>query len=208
MDENKMDIPRLPNLIGIGGGIGSGKSVVCKILRAMGYEVYDCDVRAKQLMEKSDRILNAIKNSVCPAAINTLPCGCQTINRKILADAVFTDKNKLSALNAIVHTEVRRDIFNWYSAHFNASPIFIESAIITDSHLDQMVETIWEVTAPENLRIQRVISRDGHDINHILARMQSQQKGLSRAKAPIKKINNDGITPLLPQILNLLTKKS
>jgi len=198
----------MPGLIAIGGGIGSGKSVICRILRVLGYKIYDCDNHAKAIMDSSPEIISAIETDICPAAVATDATGRKIINRTALANAVFSNSSKLNALNALVHSAVRRDLTIWYTNAIQSQarvPLFVESAIIIESGLDKMASEIWEVTAPEDVRISRIITRDRLTVPQIRARIQSQQKDLQTAQMPVRTILNDGTTPLLPQIHALLT---
>lgn len=207
MDESHSRHLRLPGLIAIGGGIGAGKSVVCRILRAMGYEVYDCDSRARILMNGNERILAEIEKDICPSAITVDNDGSKSICRPVLAEAVFADRNLLEALNRLVHGEVRDDIRRWYSAFINAGvkmPLFVESAIVVESGIDFMVEAIWEVVAPESVRIARVGRRDGLDEARIRARIEAQKKNMATAHCPVATIENDEVSAVMPRLLHLL----
>lgn len=184
--------------IAITGGIGAGKSVVQSILKALGHEVYDCDLRAKMLMDSDIRILNAIGERVCPEAVTG-----DSLDRKKLAERVFNDKVALAVLNEIVHKEVVRDFREWSATRV---PAFVETAILCTSGLDREVDEIWEVTAPEAVRVERVKKRNpGLTESQILSRIEAQrdeQEVLSGV--PTKKIPNDGLTPILPRIEELL----
>lgn len=185
--------------IAITGGIGAGKSVVQSILKALGHEVYDCDLRAKMLMDSDIRILNAIGERVCPEAVIG-----SSLDRKTLAERVFNDKGALAVLNEIVHKEVVRDFREWSATRV---PAFVETAILCTSGLDREVDEIWEVTAPEAVRVERVKKRNPElTESQILSRIEAQrgeQEVLSGV--PTKKISNDGLTPILPRIEELLT---
>lgn len=202
---------RIPGLVAVGGGIGSGKSVVCRILRILGHEVYDCDSRAREIMDCNNDIIDAIKLNVCPEAIVEVEPQKRKINRRILADAVFSDQRKLRMLNSIVHSAVISDTYCW-SAEMkrrNArKPIFVESAIIVESGLDNIVTEIWEVESPESVRYERINRRDRLDGAQIQQRIEAQRNNLSAANAPIRKIVNDNTTALLPQIFTLLSHNS
>ena len=120
---------------------------------------------------------------------------------------VFADRNLLEALNRLVHGEVRDDIRRWYSAFINAGvkrPLFVESAIVVESGIDFMVDAIWEVVAPEKVRIARVGRRDGLDEARIRARIEAQKKNMATAHCPVATIENDGVSAVMPQVLHLL----
>lgn len=184
-------------LIAITGGIGSGKSVVCRMLRCMGYDVYDCDSEAKRLMDASDSMKAAIARDICDEVITD-----GKIDRKRLSEIVFSDKIMLDRLNAIVHSEVRSDVLKWSAGRTIA---FVETAILYQSGLDRLVHEVWDVTAPNDLRVQRVMQRNGMSAIEVQNRINSQDCFVPDTKHNcVKRIENDGVTPLLPRILECL----
>lgn len=192
----------MPRLIAIGGGIGSGKSLVSRILVAMGYQVYDCDSRAKTLMDSSEDIKRHIAEDILSQAVTS----DGTIDRAMLASEVFADKRKLDALNSIVHGAVKRDIKDWAES-LNVPFCWIESAIVYESGIDRMVDEVWMVDAPEELRINRVMSRSSMSREMVKARIEAQAWPEDRIPHSVTRILiNDGVVPLLPQILGLLAK--
>lgn len=187
-------------IVAVAGGIGVGKSVVCRILRAMGYEVYDCDSRAKAIMDSDAGIKAAIAMRVTPAAIDAQG----NLDRIALADVVFSDKERLSALNSIVHAAVRDDLRRWVAA-VPADVVFVETAILYQSGLDRMVDEVWEVTAPQDVRIGRVCRRSNLTPAQVKARIASQRvQGHTPHKNTVN-IVNDGRKSLLQQIAHLLS---
>lgn len=185
-------------LIAITGGIGAGKSVVSEILRAMGYEVYDCDSQAKKIMDESLSIKQAIAEEICRDAITA----GWDIDRKRLAEAVFADADKLDRLNALVHEAVRNDIRQWSSGRALA---FVETAILYQSGLDAMADAVWEVDAPVGLRIDRVMERSGLSRRQVESRINAQSGFVAgRCHPHVVRITNDGCSPLLPRIEILL----
>lgn len=186
-------------LIAVTGGIGSGKSVVCRMLSAMGYEVYDCDSRAKSIMDGSKRIKRVISEEICEEALVD-----GEIDRKRLADAVFADEKLLEKLNAAVHYAVREDIAEWSKDRHTA---FVETAILYQSGLDSMVSQVWNVTAPEPVRIERVMARNGFDRESVRQRILVQDGFVpDRIHPEVHEIVNDGLSPLLPRIEELLSR--
>lgn len=189
-------------LTGITGGIGSGKSIVSKILTELGYQVYDCDSRAKTLMDSSDAIKNAIRTKIAAECVDSDNC----IDRKKLSSIVFSDISKLDILNSIVHKAIREDVTTW-AATLNNRKGWIESAILYESKLDKMVDDVWEVMAPEDLRIKRVMKRNNVSAEEVKKRIESQQRSSLYTKHPNTKIVvNDDVQPLLMQILRLVTE--
>lgn len=189
------------SLIAVTGGIGSGKSIVCRILMALGYPVYDCDSRAKTLMDSSWEIKRQISENICQEAIS--PSG--EIDRRRLAQEVFADRQLLKQLNTIVHAEVRRDIDQWFR-HSESAICFVETAILRESRLDKMVSETWEVVAPSEVRIRRVMHRSSLTAEEVKSRISVQQPFRPEPGSAIRMqtIVNDGQTPILPRVLNLL----
>lgn len=171
---------------GITGGIGSGKSYVCKLLAQRGIEVYDCDAAAKRLIRTSPRLRQQLK-----ALIGSLDKAA--ISRFLLA----SEENK-QAVNAIVHPAVFQDFEE-------SGMMWMESAILFESGADKLVDRVVVVTAPEEVRIQRVMQRDGITREKALqwiARQWPQEQVKARADF---EIINDGQADLNSQIERLLT---
>lgn len=200
-------------LIGITGGIGSGKSTIAKQLRQMGYEVYDTDSQAKRLIVEDAHIREQITELFGPEAYQD-----GIYQTAFIAQQVFADKTLLARLNAIVHPAVRHDIlkkFRSTSELLNSSSaasepselFFIECAILYTAHLDELCDKVVVVTAPEEVRLARTIARDHSDIDKVRARMRAQNVEEDIRRAAII-INNDGNTPipiLCEEILKELT---
>lgn len=186
-------------LIAITGGIGSGKSVISDILRAMGHKVYDCDTRAKALMDTDESIKDDLIDLISIDAVRS----DRTIDRKLLSEIVFNDPDALSRLNSIVHKAVRADLRRWRDTSSDKT-VWVETAILYASRLDREVDEVWEVTAPTELRVQRVMKRNSMSREQVLARISSQSTTAAQLHPLTKTIVNDGVEPVLPQILSLL----
>ncbi len=191
----------MKSLIAIAGGIGCGKSVVSRMLTAMGHKVYDSDSRAKRLMDDSDEIKKAIASGICREAITP----DNQIDRRRLASVVFSDKKKLDLLNSIVHSAVRNDILKWQKEN-PREKLWVESAIIYESGISEMVDEVWDVTAPEDVRIRRVVKRNGLSPEEVKQRIEAQAITVTNPHRRVFTLLNDGTQPLLPQVLNLLRK--
>lgn len=185
-------------IIGITGGIGSGKSTIARELAKRGYMVYDCDQEAKRIIAENADVQQEIIDLLGEEAFVG-----GTYNTAYVAKRVFEDSHLLAALNAIVHPAVGLDIMK-------RKPDFVESAILCESGLDILCDRIIVIDAPEEIRIARTIARDYHgdaspaNINKVRARIKAQ-------KIPTGDlvINNNGktsITDLADQILNWLKK--
>lgn len=189
-----------PTVIAIEGGIGCGKSTVCAIVAAMGYPVYDCDTQAKVLMDRDESISQAIAEKIGRQCVNH----DGSINRPALSDTVFSSPDKLETLNAIVHGAVRTHLASWIGSSHD-KVIFVETAILYQSGLDRMVDEVWHVDAPAKVRLQRVMKRNGLTARQVKARMDAQDAYRpERIHPAVHTIVNDGLTPVLPRVEQLL----
>lgn len=180
--------------IALTGGIGSGKSVVSKIIAALGYKVYDCDSRAKILMDCNDDIKNKISALISHDVITPE----NQINRPLLANIVFNNPQLLKTLNNIVHTEVINDFIKWRSS-LSHNICWVETAILYESNLHQVVNYAWNIISPIDIRIKRVMQRNNMSEEDVISRINSQ-KMTNLDLIPTINIVNDDITPILPQI--------
>ena len=185
--------------IGITGGIGSGKSVISRILKSMGYPVYDSDSWAKHLMNNHPNIRQALINKF---GIETYtPEG---LNRTYLAQQIFNDKANLAFVNSIVHPTVCNHFMQW-AENQHTEFVFIESAILFSSGLDTILDKVIYVNAPQELRIQRAILRDNASAETITARINNQSHDNEYAHTHSDFIiNNDNQTLIIPQLLYTL----
>ncbi|MCD8388281.1 MAG: dephospho-CoA kinase [Bacteroidales bacterium] len=183
------------NLIAITGGIGAGKSVVSQVLRAMGYPVYDCDTHAKRIMDNSAELKNQISREISTEAIRA----DGSIDRPRLSAIVFGDAEKLATLNAIVHGAVKRDLMEWAKAQKGRA--FVETAILKESGLDKVVDDVWVVDSPRDVRVARVMLRSGLTREQVEKRMASQSASWPSDASVIL---NDDSHSLLLQIDALL----
>ena len=193
-------------IIGLTGGIGSGKSTIAKQLRQMGYAVYDTDSEAKRLIVEDKNVRKQMIQLF----------GSEVYKNEIyqtawVAQQVFADKSLLAKLNAIVHPAVKQDILRWEATVATATPVrllFVECAILYQAGFNTLCDKVVAVTAPEEVRINRVIARDQSDINRVRARMRAQNAERDVQRADIV-INNDGVTSiptLCEDIVRLLSK--
>lgn len=183
--------------VAIAGGIGSGKSVVSQLLRVMGYPVYDCDSRAKVLMDTDAVLKNRLMETFGSAAVVD-----GIINRPYIAEVVFKETRMLNLLNSIVHPAVVADFEQW-AARQASDLVFVETAILQESGLDAVVDVVWEVTADEQCRIRRVMARNGLSEQVVRSRMASQ-RGIKELALPIERIDNNGQQSVLAQVSKLV----
>lgn len=190
-------------LIAITGGIGSGKSVVARLVQVMGHEVYDCDSRAKALMTENEEVRHLLIEAFDKETYHN----DGTLNRQHLSEVAFGDDKALARLNGIVHPATARDMQQWAQrqADNGARVAFVETALLRTAGLDRLVDEVWHVTAPASVRIPRVMARSGLTEQQVRERIaaQSVEDALATGEHPII---NDDVTAVLPQVLNLLSK--
>ena len=156
-------------LIGITGGIGAGKSTVSRILKELGYPVYDADTAAKHLLQTDPGIISDVKKIFGESAYkNGEP------DRKYIASVVYNDKEKLSALNNIIHPAVAGHFEKWLNDHTNSNILFKEAAILFESGSAKDMDLVIAVDAAPELRIKRIMDRDGRSESEIRKIMDSQ----------------------------------
>lgn len=189
-----------PFQIGITGGIGSGKSLVCRIFAQLGVPVYDADSHAKKLMTTDGILISGIKKEFGDLAYH--PDGA--LNRKYLADHVFNNEKKLALLNNLVHPRVGADYEKWVQQHSTYRYVIKEAALLFEAGTAKALDRIIVVYAPESLRIKRVLSRDAHrtveQIREIVGKQMPDDEKLKRADHIIV---NDETQLIIPQVLKL-----
>ena len=211
-------------IIGLTGGIGSGKSTIAQQLRAMGYVVYDTDSEAKRLIVEEPMVRQQIQQLFGKEVYTD-----GVYQTALVAQRVFADRSLLAQLNAIVHPAVKADILHWAQTYIcpkDANPreatqpansaytspkattlYFVDCAILYQAGFDTLCDKVVAVTAPEDVRIARVIARDHSTIDNVRARMRAQEADKDLLRADIV-VNNDAQTPistLCEQIIRQLT---
>ncbi len=157
-------------IVGLTGGIGSGKTTVAKIFKDFGVPVYNSDKEAKRLMKSSKKIRKAVRELLGDDAYTG-----KTLNREFIANRVFQDKSLLHKLNVIVHPAVREDFTSWAKKQGSAY-VIQETAIIFENSMQSFYDRIILVTAPEEIRLQRILARDDGSKSKVLDRMRNQRK--------------------------------
>jgi dephospho-CoA kinase len=155
-------------LIGLTGGIGSGKSTVAQYIQSKGYPVYFADIEAKKVMERAE----VIEKIVTLFGEEILENG--KINKIKLANIVFENTSSLNALNNIIHPAVAKDFESWRENHSTSSLIFKEAAILFESGSYKDCDKIITITAPKDIRIHRVLERDQTNEEDVEKRMKHQ----------------------------------
>ena len=189
----------LPRQIGITGGIGAGKSTVTRIFAALRVPVYDADSRAKWLMNSNPLLKDSIVEAFGSQAYNQ-----HGLNRNYLAASVFKDSSKVALLNSLVHPRVGDDFAQWVQQHAGFPYVLKEAALLFESGSYQSLDQVIAVSAPLEMRIQRVLQRDPHrtnaDVAAIVARQMDEAEKIARADYVV---HNDEKILLVPQVLEL-----
>jgi dephospho-CoA kinase len=189
-------------LIAISGGIGSGKSVIARIVQVMGYHVYDCDSRAKALMTESEEV----RSQLIETFGKDIYLKDGSLNRQHLSAVAFADPQALCRLNGIVHPATANDMRQWSDkrAALGDQVAFVETALLRTAGIDRMVDDVWHVTAPAAVRIERVQARSGLTAQQVQERMDAQREE-ERVIPGEQVIINDNDTALIPQVIKLLS---
>lgn len=186
-------------VIGITGGIGSGKSTVVKMFAELGnIAVYYADDEAKKLINTSSEIREKLtKEFTEEAFINN------QLNRPFIANIVFNDKQKLTVLNAIVHPVVKKHLINFIEEHQNKDYILYENAILFENGSDAICDKIITVTAPKNIKIERVVKRDKVTKEAVESRMKNQWSDEKKVFLSNYVIKNTEKTATKEQVLRI-----
>ena len=192
-----------PYIIGVTGGIGSGKSVVSHLLRLMDVPVYDCDREAKRLMYESVAIREALTEAIGAEVYDA----AGQLNRSYLASYMFGDAERVAQVNRIVHPVVRADFKAW-AQQSGKSVVAVESAILFEAGMAADVDAVWAVHAAEDVRLQRAVKRDASHAEAVRSRMRSQLSEQEYVERADKVVCNDGSCSLIQQVGQLLSEIS
>jgi dephospho-CoA kinase len=189
-----------PIQIGITGGIGSGKSLVCRIFHVVGVPVYDADSRAKKLMTTDGILIDQIKKEFGTLSYDEKGA----LNRELLSNTVFNNPDKLAKLNSLVHPRVAVDYNKWMLEQSGAKYCLKEAALLFEAGSYQSLDKIIVVTAPDELRIKRVLQRDPQrsraEVEKIIKNQMPQEEKILKSDFVIK---NDESELVVPQVLKL-----
>nr|WP_297309431.1 dephospho-CoA kinase [uncultured Flavobacterium sp.] len=191
----------MTKIIGLTGGIGSGKSTIMKYIESLGYKVYYSDEAGKKVMlqkEVIDKVVSLLGKEVLFDDGN--------LNRKVIAEKVFSNKEKLSQLNAIIHPAVARD-FEVFVSKLEENEIVVkESALLFETKMDESCDITILVTAPENIRIQRVIQRDAISEFEVKQRIKNQMPEEDKIQKADFVINNLDLNKSFDDIATIFEK--
>jgi dephospho-CoA kinase len=191
----------MTKIIGLTGGIGSGKTMVAKYIKSLGIPVYIADDEAKKIMT-TDAVIQAIIKEFGTEVIDN-----NKLNREKLAQLVFNNSEKLEKLNKIVHPQVKKHFESWLEMNKNAPFVLKETAILFESGSNKYCDAILTVTSPLETRLQRVIERDKTDRASVLKRMESQwtdEQRIAKSDFVIQNISIDDTKKQVNEILKLL----
>lgn len=185
--------------VGITGGIGSGKTTACRIFAWLDVPVYYADDRAKWLMRHDPELVRRLRQTFGEEVYRP----DQSLNRAYLAQIAFGDAAKREQLNALVHPVVRQDTDRWLQEHADYPYTLREAALFYETGGDKLMDRMIVVTAPVELRIARVMERDGLSRQAVLQRMEAQMPEAEKVKLADFVIHNDAREGLLRQVLSL-----
>ncbi len=181
--------------IGITGGIGAGKSLICKIFKLKGIPVYDADYYAKWIMHNDKNVKSEVLTLFGDSAYQD-----GALNRKYIASIVFKDKDKLATLNSIVHPAVAKHSEEWMEAHHTFPYVLKEAALLIESGSYQSLDQLILVSSNEETRIQRVMKRDGVDAAEVKSRIARQMPENEKVQFANHVIFNNDDQLVIPQI--------
>jgi len=187
--------------VGITGGIGSGKTLVCRIFKILGVPVYSADLKAKKIMDTDPEIHSRLSGYFGQEIIKE-----GKLDRKLLASIVFHDPKALEFINSLVHPLVRNDFDEWCRLHHESDYVIEEAAILFDTDAYKSLDFTITIAAPENLRIKRVMDRDGLDRETVLSRIRNQMGEKERIELADAVIINDETLLVIPQVIELHRK--
>ncbi|HEV8514695.1 MAG TPA: dephospho-CoA kinase [Cyclobacteriaceae bacterium] len=189
-----------PLRIGVTGGIGSGKSLICKIFTCLQIPVYDADSMARNLMTTDSVLIDQIKEEFGESSYHS----DGSLNREHLSKKVFNDPDKLEKLNQLVHPRVGIDSENWIERNKAHTYVVKEAALLYESGAHKSLDKIIVVTAPERLRVQRVLIRDKsrseEEVVRIIRNQMDEEEKIKKADFIIR---NDETELVVPQVLKL-----
>ena len=190
--------------VGITGGIGSGKSFVCKKIEALGFPVYYCDDEAKRLMVEDGDIVKGLIGLIGPDSyIEDKEQNSLQLNKPVVANFLFASSENVQKINSLVHPRVKADFQNW-ARRQNCKAVVMESAILFEAHFQDVVDRTILVTAPMDVKMERAMLRDHSSREQIESRMRQQQDENNIISLVDYLILNDGVADVDTQLHHIL----
>lgn len=184
-------------IVGLTGGIGSGKTTVARVFERLGVPVYEADSAAKKLMDTDPALQDRLRELLGPEVVEN-----GRIDRQAMAEKIFKNKDLLTRTNKIVHPAVGEDFKKWYSQQQSAY-VIREAAILFESGSHRDCDKIVVVIAPEEMRIQRVMQRNGSSRQQVLERMGYQWPESEKLARADYVVQNDQTQSVIKQVLRI-----
>lgn len=191
------NVNKKPLLVGLTGGIGSGKSTIAKVFQSLGVPIFNSDLEAKKIINNDVEVINSITSVFGNVYQNG------ELDRIKIAEVVFNDKDALEKLNKIVHPKVAEYFEKWILENSNASILIKEAAILIESGAYKQMDKIILATASEDVRIKRVMNRDSVSKQKVLERMSAQLSDKEKLSFADFSIVNDNKEMVIPQVLEV-----
>lgn len=189
--------------IGVTGGIGSGKSVVCDIFRIYDIPVFDADIEAKRLNDTSQTIRRQLIHHFGPDIYEN-----DRLNRRRFAELIFSNDQNINIANSIIHPVVADCFLEWCNSYRECPVVVIDAALLIEAGFNQFVDKVITVYTPEETRIERVMKRDRVSREQVEARMFNQMPEEEKVKHSDYVIYNDSSHSLIEQVSKILDELS
>lgn len=186
-------------ILGITGGIGSGKSIVCKVLSFFNIPIYDADKEAKILNDISPTIRHKLTEYFGEDIYKS-----NILDKKLLASYIFNNKDDLAYVNSVIHTELSKHFLEWIDVNKDYDTIAIDAAVLFEAGFQKYVDKIITVVAPIDVRIDRVSKRDNLSNEQIISRINSQMSDEQRTSLSDYVVINDEQQSIIKQINNIV----
>ena len=184
--------------VGVTGGIGSGKSLVCRIFRSLNVPVFSADDEAKTFLETDPEIRLALTGFFGKKLYYS-----GKLNKQMLAGIIFSDRKNLNIVNNAVHPAVLERFTKWCTCQTKSAYVIMEAAIIFETGTDSFLDKVVNISAPEAIRIERVCKRDSVSKEKVIERINNQLTEKERKEKADINLVNDGKMMLLPQVLEV-----
>lgn len=184
--------------VGVTGGMGSGKTLVCRLFEILSVPVYYADLHAKRLMESD----SSVREELC-RLFGSSVVSKDRIDKNKIAQIIFNDSNALKSINGIIHPAVRKDFDAWVSERTGCDYIIEEAAILFESGAYKLLDFNITISASEEMRIKRVMLRDNATRESVLSRLRNQMNEEERNRLADAVIINDESELLIPQVIGL-----